>query len=81
MQHAGRVEIRITPDADWMVDEVPTKILWIGHFVLVFIRCIIEAPKVEHCANEGVGLLVAVGSSFRFGCQHAVPRRIHTLSA
>ena len=50
-QHAGRLEIRNAAGADWMVDEVYTKIpgRWIGHYVRVFFcLCKMERSKVEH---------------------------------
>ena len=62
-EHTGRVEIRNTLGADWMVDEVHTSI-WIGHFVRLFFLCVIEeASKVKHSASYVVGcwrLLAAV---------------------
>ena len=38
-----------------MVDEVYTQNMWIGHFVLLFFLCMIEASKVDHSASYVVG--------------------------
>ena len=45
-----------------MVDKAHTN-MWIGHFLLSFFLCVIEASKVEHSASYAVGawrLLVAI---------------------
>ena len=61
--HAGRLEVRDVPGADWMVNEVYIQNMWIGHLVLLLFTCMIEAWKVEHSASHVVGfswLLAAV---------------------
>ena len=75
-QHAGRVEIRNTPGADLMVDEVHT------NYVDSPLLCYYIA--LHDRSIEGGALcklrcrLMAAGGSLRFVCQHPTPQRIRS---
>ena len=81
-QHEGRLEIRNTPGADWMVGKayyIRTKHvdrpLWMTIFFFRLYDRSIEAEALCKLRNR---LLVAAGGSLRFGCQHHAPHRIRS---